>query len=442
MEAPLSHPAPAPSATACVESLDRDGRGVARVDGKAVFIDGALPGEVVEYALFRGKRNYELAQAVKVIKPSASRVEPRCRYFGVCGGCSLQHFDETAQVAAKQRVLEDALWHIGRVRAETMLAPVHGLHWRYRNRARLSARNVPGKGGVLVGFRERKSTYVADMSSCEVLPEAVSVLIPSLRRLIARLSIYDRLPQVEVVVADEVTVLVLRILSPLTAVDESVLREFAEDAGVHLWLQSKGPESVMPFWPEAMPPLYYSLPEFGLHIAFSPTDFTQVNSVVNRILVRRALALLDPRPGERVGDYFCGLGNFTLPIARSGALVTGYEGSDRMVARARENAEANGLGRECRFEVADLADPKICATLGPLDKVLVDPPREGAIEAVKTFSRTRPRRIVYVSCDPATLARDAGLMVNAQGYALRAAGIVNMFAHTSHVESLALFERD
>lgn len=440
MESPLS-PATSGNKTADVESLDREGRGVAHVDGKALFIDGALPGEVVEYSLFRGKRKYELAQTLNVLKPSASRVEPRCSYFGVCGGCSLQHLDETAQVAVKQRVLEDALWHIGRVRAETMLAPVHGLHWRYRNRARLSARMVPRKGGVLVGFRERKSTYVAEMSSCEVLPEAVSALIPGLRRLIGGLSISDRLPQIEVVVGDEVTVLVLRILSPLAPEDESTLRAFAETSGVHLWLQSKGPDSVAPFWPEAMPPLYYSLPEFGLRIAFSPTDFTQVNSIVNRILVRRALALLDPRPGERVGDYFCGLGNFTLPIASMGARVTGYEGSERMVARARANAQANGLERQCSFVVADLFDPKTCETLGPLDKVLIDPPREGAIEAVKTFSRTRPRRIVYVSCDPATLARDAGLMVNAQGYALRAAGIVNMFAHTSHVESLALFER-
>jgi len=441
MDAPLN-PATTGIGAANVESLDRGGRGVAHVEGKTLFIDGALPGEVVEYALYRGKRNYEFAQTLKVVRSSASRVEPRCAHFGVCGGCSLQHLDETAQVAVKQRVLEDALWHIGRVRAETVLAPVHGLHWRYRNRARLSARMVPRKGGVLVGFRERKSSYVAEMDSCEVLPEAVSALIPRLRQLIAELSISDRLPQVEVVIGDEVTVLVLRILSSLAAADESRLREFAETAGVHLWLQSKGPDSVVPFWPEVMPPLYYSLPEFGVRIAFSPTDFTQVNSVVNRILVRRALAMLDPQPGERVGDYFCGLGNFTLPIASTGAHVTGYEGSANMVARARENAESNGLARQCSFVVADLFDRKTCERLGPLDKVLIDPPREGAIEAVKAFSRTGPRRIVYVSCDPATLARDAGLMVNAQGYALRAAGIVNMFAHTSHVESLALFERE
>jgi 23S rRNA (uracil1939-C5)-methyltransferase len=237
-------------------------------------------------------------------------------------------------------------------------------------------------------------------------------------------------------------VLVLRILAPLAPEDQSVLRAFAEAAGVQLWTQSAGPETVVPFWPEVMPPLYYSLPEFDVRIAFVPTDFTQVNYAVNRILVRRALALLDPRPGERVADFFCGLGNFALPMARSGARVIGYEGSDTMVARGRENAQANGLDRECRFEAANLFDRRACEKLGAFDKALIDPPREGAIEVVKSFSQSRPRRVVYVSCDPATLARDAGVLVNTQGYALRSAGIDNMFAHTSHVESLALFERD
>jgi len=427
---------------ASVESLDREGRGVAHVEGKAVFIDGALPGEVVEYAPYRGKPSYELAQLLKVVSPSASRVAARCPHYGVCGGCSLQHFDDRAQVAAKQRVLEDTLWHIGRVRPETVLPAVHGLPWRYRHRARLSVRMVPSKGGVLVGFRERKSTYVADMGSCEVLPAAVSELIPKLRELVGTLSLRDRLPQIEVVVGEAVTVLVLRILAQLTPADQSALRAFAEQTGVQLWLQSAGPGSVLPFWPETMPPLYYSLPEFDVRIAFAPTDFTQVNNAVNRILVRRALALLDPRPGECVGDFFCGLGNFALPIARMGASVIGYEGSDRMAARGGENAEANGLGRECRFEVANLFDRIACAKLGAFDKALLDPPREGAVELVKSFSDHGPRRLVYVACDPATLARDAGILVRGRGYALRAAGIVNMFAHTSHVESLALFERD
>ena len=425
-----------------VESLDREGRGVAHVEGKTVFIDGALPGESVEYAPYQKKPSYELAQLLKVIKPSASRVAPLCPHYGVCGGCSLQHFEGRAQVATKQRVLEDTLWHIGRVRPETVLPPVHGLPWGYRHRARLSARRVPSKGGVLVGFRERKSTYVADMRSCEVLPAAVSALIPKLRDLVESLSLRERLPQIEVAVGEAVTVLVLRILAQLTPEDQSALRAFAEASGVQLWLQSAGPETVVPFWPEVMPPLYYSLPEFGVRIGFAPTDFTQVNDAVNRILVRRALALLDPRPGERVGDFFCGLGNFTLPIARSGASVVGYEGSDRMVARGGENARANGLGADCRFELANLFDPKACARLEAFDKALLDPPREGAVELVKSFSERGPRRLVYVACDPATLARDAGVLVHSRGYVLRSAGIVNMFPHTSHVESLALFERD
>ena len=318
-----------------VESLDREGRGVAHVEGKTVFIDGALSGEVVEYASYQRKPSYELAQLLKVIRPSASRVAPLCPHYGVCGGCSLQHLDDRAQVAAKQRVLEDTLWHIGRVRPETVLPTVHGLPWRYRHRARLSVRFVPGKGGVLVGFRERKSTYVADMDSCDVLPASVSELIPRLRELVGSLTLRDRLPQIEVVVGEAVTVLVLRILQPLIPADEAALRAFAAKTGVQLWLQPAGPESVQPFWPEVMPPLYYSLPEFDVRIAFTPTDFTQVSNAVNRILVRRALALLDPRPGERVGDFICGLGNFTLPIARLGASVIGYEGSDRMVGRVR-----------------------------------------------------------------------------------------------------------
>ncbi len=421
-----------------IESLDREGRGVARREGKTVFVEGALPGETVEYSPVRSKPTFEIGRAGTILEPSADRVEPGCAFFGTCGGCSMQHLDARAQVAAKQRVLEDALWHIGRVRPDTMLRAVHGGAWGYRHRARLSVRYVPKKGGVLVGFHERKSSYVADMTGCEVLPPAVARLLPGLRRLVGGLSIRDRLPQIEVAVGDAVTVLVLRVLEPPSRDDEDALRAFAGAAAVQLWLQPGGPATAAPFWPEDAPPLDYALPDFGVRIGFLPTDFTQVNHGVNRVLVRRALTLLDPRPGERIADFFCGLGNFTLPIARLGASATGFEGNAGLIERARANARANGL--ECELRVADLFDPATCAGLPGFDKALLDPPRDGAIELVKSFAVLPPRRIVYVSCDPATLARDAGVLVQAQGYRLAAAGVANMFPHTSHVESIALFE--
>ncbi len=432
---------------ATIESLDREGRGVTHVEGKAIFVDGALPGEVVEYSPYKKKGSYELAQLVRIIKPSASRVEPGCRFFGVCGGCSLQHFDLRAQVAAKQRILEDALWHIGRIRPERMLSPVCGPAWGYRHRARPSVRLVPKKGGVLVGFHERKSSYVADMTSCEVLPPALSAALPRLREVFGSLSIRDRLPQIEVAVGDRVTVMVLRVLAPPSVEDEAVLKAYAKESGFQFWLQPGNPETAYPFWPLDAPALDYALPEFDVRVAFMPTDFTQVNHAVNRVLVRRALRLLDPLAGERIGDFFCGLGNFTLPIARSGAAVFGAEGSAGLVERARRNAVLNGLDGLCRFESGNLFDPEVCARLlnvaGKLDKVLIDPPREGATELVKALwaAADAPRRIVYVSCDPATLARDAGILCQDGRYVLATAGVVNMFPHTSHVESMAVFER-
>ena len=427
--------------TARIESLDREGRGVAHAEGKTVFVDGAVTGEEVEYSSYRKKPSYELAQLLRITRESSSRVVPRCAFFGTCGGCSMQHVDERTQVAAKQRVLEDALWHLGRVRPETMLRPLHGLPWGYRHRARMSARWVEKKGGSLVGFRERKSSYVTDMTGCEVMPPAVSGLIVPLRALIDTLAIRERIPQIEVAVGDELAVLVLRVLEPVGADDGERLKRFAEERRVQLWVQPAGPDSARPFWPPDSPDLSYSLPQYGVRIAFAPTDFTQVNHAVNRLLVGRALGLLDPRPGERIADFFCGLGNFTLPVARSGADVLGVEGSAGLLARAQANAAANGLAGRCRFAMANLFDPEECARLPECDKALLDPPREGAIELVKSFEAKPPGRIVYVACDPATLARDAGVLVNALGYRLAAAGVVNMFPHTSHVESIALFER-
>lgn len=429
--------------TLTVISLDQEGRGVARRDGKAIFIEGALPGETVTYSPYRKKAAYEVATLGAVLKPSNQRVEPRCRYFGTCGGCSLQHLDPRAQVAVKQRVLEDALWHIGRVRPEQILPAIHGPAWGYRHRARLAVRHVPKKGGALVGFHEKRSSYVADMASCEVLPERMSRVIRPLRDLVNALSIRSRLPQIEIAVGEEADVLVLRVLEPLLSPDVELLRRFAREHGVRLYLQPGGPETAQSMSPADEADLYYALPEFDLKIRFSPTEFTQVNHAVNQVLVRRALALLDPQSGERVADMFCGIGNFTLAIARCGASVTGAEGSAELVRRAARNAALNGLSAVASFVEMDLyrLDAARLAGLGRFDRMLLDPPRDGAVELVKCLPDDGPRRLVYVSCNPGTLARDAAVLTQTRGYRLSAAGVINMFPHTSHVESIAVFDR-
>lgn len=438
---------------ATIESLDHEGRGVSHVDGKTIFIEGALPGEQVVYSSYRRKPNYELARVTQILVPSSQRVAPRCPHFGVCGGCSMQHLDSSAQAAAKQRVLEDALWHLGRLRAESLYPVIYGPSWGYRYRARLSVRLVVKKGGVLVGFHERSSSYVADMDSCEVLPPKVSDLLLPLRKLVEGLSCPDRLPQIEVAIGEfegqMQYALVLRILQALTPADEQALRVFADQQGVVFYLQPAGPETVTLFHPPQAAALAYRLPEFAVEHRFQPTDFTQVNHGINQMLVRRALALLDPQPHERIADMFCGLGNFTLPIARSGAQVVGVEGSKALVERSRDNASSNGLTAQTEFMVANLFDAtaETLARLGTFDKMLIDPPREGAVALVKALGGLAelkleaPRRIVYVSCNPATLARDAAVLVHECGYTLKGAGIANMFPQTSHVESIALFER-
>jgi 23S rRNA (uracil1939-C5)-methyltransferase len=430
---------------ATVESLDHEGRGVARVDGKAVFIDGALPGEVVEYASYRRKPSYEKAQVVRVLLASSQRVEPPCPHYGTCGGCAMQHLNPAGQMAAKQRVLEDALWHIARLRPEQVFPPIAGASWGYRLRARLSVRYVASKGGALIGFREKHSSYVAVMDSCAVLPPHVSALIPVLKTLIEGMSQPDRMPQIEVAVGGSRTVLLLRHLEPLSAADLECLRQFAAAYGIVWYLQAKGPETVIPLHPADVSPLSYELQDFDLELHFHPDEFTQVNHGVNRMLVRRAMALLKPRSGERIADLFCGLGNFTLPIARLGAQVLGVEGSARLVGRAKQNAAQNGLAGQCEFAVANLFEVtgESFAALGAFDKLLIDPPREGAIALVKALPPDGgPRRIVYVSCSPATLARDAAVLVHEKSYRLRGTGVANMFPHTSHLESITLFERD
>jgi 23S rRNA (uracil1939-C5)-methyltransferase len=411
--------------------------------GKVIFIDGALPGEHVRYSSYRRKPSYEFAQVTEMVKASASRVTPRCVNFGVCGGCSMQHLDPTAQLAVKQRVLEDNLWHLARLKPDLVMRPVHGPDWGYRYRARLSVRDVPKKGGVLVGFHERKSSYVADMKNCEVLPLHMSRLLVPLRELVSSLSIRERLPQIEYAEGSAVVVLLLRILEPLNAQDEANLKAFADFHKVQFWLQSKGPDTITPFYPLDSPELDYVLPEYRVTMPFRPSDFTQVNHQINRVLVAKALQLLDVHSTESVLDLFCGLGNFTLPLARRAARVHGIEGSEMLVKRAQSNATFNGISN-ATFSASNLFEvtAKSFEALGLFEKVLIDPPREGAMAVSQALAvqKSKPKRIVYVSCNPATLARDAAVLVHEGGFALRAAGVVNMFPHTSHVESIAVFE--
>jgi 23S rRNA (uracil1939-C5)-methyltransferase len=431
-----------------IESLDLEGRGVAHRDGKVVFVAGALPGERVLAQPRRSKPSYETAETLAVLRDSALRVRPRCPHFGLapgqCGGCAMQHLHPSAQVAVKQRALEDALWHIGRLR------PIHGPAWHYRYRARLSVRDVKKKGGVLVGFHERASSYVADMRECHVLPARVGALLPALRALVERLSVRQRLPQIELAAAAsggaERIVLVLRHLDPLTEADRLQLADFGRQHGVELWLQPGGPHTAAALDPGAGP-LRLDLPEFGVSLPFGPTDFTQVNHRINEVLVRRALRLLEVQPHERVLDLFCGLGNFTLPLATQAAQVVGIEGSAVLLQRAAAAASANGLQQRTRFEARNLFewtgdDWLALQQDGRIDAVLIDPPREGALAAAKVLAAAaqRPRRLVYVSCNPATLARDCAVLVHEGGWQLRAAGVVNMFPHTTHVESLAVLE--
>ena len=445
-----------------VDALDLDAQGVARnSEGKVVFIEGALPGEEVQVATGRRKNNWEQASITALRRESSQRVRPGCEHFGLhagaCGGCKMQHLDAAAQVAVKQRTLEDNLWHLGKVRPERVLRPIQGPTWGYRYRARLSVRWVAKKDTVLVGFHERKSRYVADMRSCAVLPPHVSAMLLPLRELVAAMQARETLPQIEVAIgegSERVTALVLRHLEPLSAADLQRLRDFAAAHGVQWWLQPKGPDTVH-LLDEGGPVLAYTLPEFGVTMPFKPTDFTQVNHHINRVLVARALRLLDVQPGERVIDWFCGLGNFTLPLARTAAEVLGIEGSETLVARSRENAAHNGLAGRTRFEARNLFElgPADLAAYGSATRWLVDPPREGAFALAKALAEahqdpstapgwTPPQRIVYVSCNPSTLARDAGLLVHQAGYRCTAAGVVNMFPHTAHVESIAVFERD
>jgi 23S rRNA (uracil1939-C5)-methyltransferase len=436
-----------------VESLDLEAQGVAHnAEGKVVFIEGALPTERVQVQVHRRKNNWEQASLTVTARESSQRVRPACPHFGLhagaCGGCKMQHLHPAAQVAVKQRTLEDNLWHLGKVKAERILRPIEGPAWGYRYRARLSVRHVAKKGTVLVGFHERKSRYIADMQTCTVLPPRVSAMLMPLRELVMSMQARETLPQIELAMGDEVVALVLRHLEPLSLEDRQRLRDFGRAHGVQWWLQPKGPDTVHLMDSDG-PELAYALAEFGVTMPFKPTDFTQVNPHINRVLVQRAVGLLDVQAEDRVIDWFCGLGNFTLPLATRAREVLGIEGSQMLVQRARDNARRNGI--EADFAARNLFEltPEALMADGAAQKWLIDPPREGAFALAKATADlvqsgaawTPPSRIVYVSCNPATLARDAGLLVHQAGYRCTTVGAVNMFPHTAHVESIAVFER-
>lgn len=428
-----------------IQSIDLEGQGVAHHDGKVVFVQGAVTGETVLVEVTRNKPSFMKARTLEVLKESSSRVAPKCPHFGVCGGCLMQHIEPSTQVAIKSRALEDLLARIGRHAPENVMSPMFGPTWNYRHRARLSVRYVIKKDKMLVGFREKGSPYVADMSECHVLPKHVSDLLPKLQTFLPKLSNYMRLPQIELAVGDCATALVLRHMEPLEASDLELLKEFGAANQVDWWLQPKGPESIHRLNPETPDPLRYRIASFGVTMRFKPTDFTQVNHLINDSMIQRASQLLELNSEDQVLDLFCGLGNFSLPLATQCAHVKGFEGSTDLVERAGENAKLNNLGHKTEFHLRNLFEvtSQEWEGWGRHNKVLIDPPRDGALAVVQAIVGAKrefqPDRIVYVSCNPATLARDVAELCGQGTYKLMKAGVINMFPHTGHVESIALF---
>ena len=425
-----------------IESFAHDLRGVAHVNGKAVFVDGALPGEEVEFVYTDIHRDYAEARIERIVSPAPERIRAHCQHFGVCGGCSLQHLDEARQILAKQNLLMEQFRRIGKVKPEEIWPPLTGPHWGYRRKARLGVKWVAKKGKVLVGFREKASAFLAEIESCPVLHPQVGEHLRDFAELITTLSIKERVPQIEVAVGDERTALVFRVLQTPSHADLEIMRGFGQNFGFDIYLQPQGPDSILAVWPDNPPLLSYTLPENGVEFRFQPTDFTQVNVAINRKMVHRVLEALDPQPTDEILDLFSGIGNFTLPMARKSANVVGIEGGAVAVARARQNALDNGLDNVA-FQVANLTQPQGLSpwAIRRYDKVLLDPSRAGAMEILGLAGQWSATRIVYVSCNPSTLARDAGFLVNELGYRLVKAGVMDMFPHTAHVESIALFER-
>jgi 23S rRNA (uracil1939-C5)-methyltransferase len=425
-----------------VTDLSHDGRGVAHHEGKTIFVDDALPGERVVWSVYKRSRNFDEAALKEVLEPSADRAVPACPHFGVCGGCVLQHLQPEQQLAFKQTQLLESLARIGKVTPANVLPPLQADVWNYRRKARLAARWVPKKARTVVGFRERSTPFIADLKGCPVLQPPADRLVEPLSMLASALSVRDRLPQIEVAVADDVTALVIRILQPLTQGDHELLHAFAREHDVEIYLQPGGYETVAPL--AGSTPLVYRLPAYDLALEFLPTDFVQVNAALNRRMVDRAIELLETSPTERVLDLFCGLGNFSLPLARRAGQVVGVEGEAGLVARARANSVRNGLANT-EFHVANLASEELPAAAwaqSRYDKILLDPPRAGAREILPVVARSGAGRVLYISCHPGSLARDAGILVQEHGYTLASAGVMDMFPHTAHVESAALFVKE
>lgn len=423
-----------------ITALSHDGRGIGRIEGKTVFVDSALPSETVKFVYTQKRGKFDEGRTVEVLQPSVERVQPQCAQAHLCGGCSLQHMEPQAQIAMKQGVLMEQLQHFGELQPEEVLAPLTGPIYGYRRKARLGVKYVAKKESVLVGFREKRNSFLAEIDQCHVLAEEVGLKFPELKQLVMSLQARSTIPQIEVAKGDDAVAIIVRHMEPLTDQDQAAILSFCQQHNLQLYLQPGGNDTVHKVWPEGEARLSYSLPEFGLNMKFHPTDFTQVNQDINQDMIRMAMDFMDIQPGERILDLFCGLGNFTLPLATKAAEVVGVEGDDAMVVRGRENAEHNGLNN-VSFYGADLTKPFDDQPWGRggFDKILIDPPRSGALEIVSKMTVFKPKRIVYVSCNPATLARDAGELKK-QGYKLLKAGVMDMFPHTTHVESIAVFE--
>lgn len=441
MGRPKKKPLPSQPAEILIDRLSDEGRGIGTINGKIVFVEGALPGETVRFKYTFCSSKRDEGRAIEILDASPQRVEPPCAHVMMCGGCSLQHMAPDAQIARKQQVLEEHFRRNGGLVPRQWLAPLTGPALGYRRRARLAARYALKRQEMMVGFREKRSSLIADMNQCEILVPEVGHAITALKQLLAGLVAHDRIPQVQIAQGDDATALLFRHLDPLGPEDQQALLQFCQTRGFHFYLQPGAEDTAYRVWPEgAEPRLCYRLPAFDLELKFHPMDFTQVNPYINEQMVSLAVELLDPQPDDRVLDLFCGLGNFTLPLATRVHSVVGVEGGEAMVARGKENASHNRLNN-VEFHAADLTRPlegQPWAHAG-FTKLLIDPPRSGALELVSKITVFKPQRIVYVSCDPATLARDAGELAK-QGYRMTVAGVMDMFPHTTHVESIAVFE--